>query len=265
MSFATKLAAADPAHKNQMKINAKRFDTNQAVQLTLDGPTVAAITPIDDQAELPWIAPGLIDLQVNGYGGQEFSSPELTIEKVSKIAWKMDSFGVVRTCPTITTNSTQTIDHAMRTIAQACAVDSGVDHRFPGIHLEGPFISTKEGARGAHPIEHVCPPDYEKFARWQEIADGRIRIVTLSPEYDEAIEFIQRVSQAGGDRLDRTHCRNAGPDQGRHRRGARRWAHTWVMVPVHRSTVITIFSGRSWPTIDSRLGSSPTVTTCRAR
>ena len=180
-----------------MQINAKRFDTCQPIQITIEGTTVTSVTPIDDQPNLPWIAPGLIDLQVNGCGGQEFSSPKLTVEGVAKIAKTMDAAGVVRTCPTITTNSTETIDHAMRTIAQACAEDSSIDHRLPGIHLEGPFISTKDGARGAHPLEYVCPPDYDKFARWQEIAKGRIRIVTISPEYDEAVEFTRRVNQSG--------------------------------------------------------------------
>lgn len=145
----------------------------------------------------PWAAPGLVDLQVNGYGGQEFSAPDLTVEKVLQIALAMDRFGVVRFCPTITTNSREVTEHALRTIAQACRELPEAAQRIAGIHLEGPYISPQDGARGAHPLAHCRPPDWQEFQQFQKAAEGRVRILTLSPEYEGAEEFIRRASASG--------------------------------------------------------------------
>ena len=66
-----------------------------------------------------------------------------------------------------------------------------------GIHLEGPFISREDGARGAHPLSAVRPPDWSLFERWQAAAEGRIKIVTLSPEWSDAPAFIARCRESG--------------------------------------------------------------------
>jgi N-acetylglucosamine-6-phosphate deacetylase len=66
-----------------------------------------------------------------------------------------------------------------------------------GIHVEGPHISREDGPRGAHPLRYVRPPDIEEFRRWQKAAGGRIRIVTVSPEYDEAIGYIEAIVAGG--------------------------------------------------------------------
>jgi N-acetylglucosamine-6-phosphate deacetylase len=67
----------------------------------------------------------------------------------------------------------------------------------PGIHVEGPFISPVDGPRGAHPPRHVRPPDWDEFQRLQDAAGGRIRILTLSPEYEGSAALIRRVADAG--------------------------------------------------------------------
>ena len=50
---------------------------------------------------------------------------------------------------------------------------------------------------GAHPKRWVRKPDFDEFCRWQEAAEGRIRIVTLSPEWPEAPGFIEKVVEQG--------------------------------------------------------------------
>jgi len=61
------------------------------------------------------------------------------------------------------------------------------------VHVEGPFISPEDGPRGAHPREHVRPPDWDEFERMQDAAEGRIGMVTLAPELPGAIEFIEKL------------------------------------------------------------------------
>ena len=64
-------------------------------------------------------------------------------------------------------------------------------------HLEGPYISAEDGPRGAHPARWVRPPDLDEFRRFQDAAQGNIRLITLAPEWDEAPRFIESVVRQG--------------------------------------------------------------------
>ncbi len=64
-------------------------------------------------------------------------------------------------------------------------------------HIEGPHISPEEGPRGAHPLEHIRPPDLDEFRRWQEAANGNIRLVTVSPEWPETPRYIEGLIRTG--------------------------------------------------------------------
>jgi N-acetylglucosamine-6-phosphate deacetylase len=182
-------------------ITARRYDTGTSIRLEVRAGRVARSEPLDVPAEaaasLPWIAPGFIDIQINGYGGQEFSAADLTVEKVAEIVRAVAGFGVAKLLPTATTHSPDTLAHAMRTVAAACETDPEVAGRVAGIHLEGPFISPEEGVRGAHPLEHIRPPDWDEFQRLQEAAGGRIRLLTLAPEQPEALRLIERLADHG--------------------------------------------------------------------
>ncbi|MCS7238020.1 MAG: amidohydrolase family protein [Thermoguttaceae bacterium] len=178
-----------------------RYDTGQPARVTIEQGRVrfvAARVPETTLAtRLPWLVPGLLDIQVNGYGGQEFASADLTEEKVRTIAEQLLHFGVTRFCPTLTTQPPEVFDKALSVIARACESDPWLRQAIVGIHLEGPFLSPEDGARGAHPREWCQPPDWELFCRWQEKAGGRIRLVTLAPELPGATDFIEKVAARG--------------------------------------------------------------------
>ena len=173
------------------------IDTSEPVRIVIDSGRIATVEPAEETRTWPWAAPGLIDAQMNGYAGQEFSSAKLTTEGVAFIGTQMDAFCVTRTYPTVTTNSPRIMAHAVRTIAAARQDSPLVARQFPGIHVEGPFLSPLDGPRGAHPIEFIRPPDWDEFQRLQDAADGTIRILTVSPEYEGAGEFIRRVADSG--------------------------------------------------------------------
>ncbi len=184
-----------------MQLIAQRYDNSVPCRFEFEGGRVSQVTPIageqDGATPLPYVAPGLIDLQVNGYGGQNFASAELTSEKVVEIARSMDGFGVRWFLPTLCTAPDEVLLHAMRIIDEACRRSSEAAERIAGIHVEGPYISPEDGPRGAHPLEHCRLPDFDEFQRWQQAAGGRIRIVTLAPELDGAAEFIRRLTDSG--------------------------------------------------------------------
>jgi len=183
-----------------MRIAGRRYDTAEPVVLEIARGTIRCVDPAaaagNAVASWPWLAPGLLDMQVNGYEGQEFSAADLTAEKVARIVRAYDAFGVTRSCPTLFTQSFETMRHALATIGAACESPE-VGRRIAGIHVEGPYISPHDGPRGAHPRAHCRRPDWDEFQRFQEAAGGRIRIVTLSPEFDEAPAFIERLVRSG--------------------------------------------------------------------
>jgi N-acetylglucosamine-6-phosphate deacetylase len=178
-------------------LNARRYDTLQSVAIEIDAGQIKRISPVDGEPNLPLVAPGLVDLQINGFGGIEFNDPELTIEKVRQVALSQDPFGVTAFLATCTTDSHDVLKRALAAIAKAIRELTEVAARIPGIHLEGPFICPDDGPRGAHPRQHVRPPDWNEFQRLQEAADGRIKLTTVSPEYDGAADFIRRVAGSG--------------------------------------------------------------------
>ncbi|MBW4082246.1 amidohydrolase family protein [Paenibacillus sp. S150] len=148
-------------------------------------------------AGLPIVAPGLVDLQINGYGGHDFNNPLLTAAEVKLAVRTLWREGVTTCYPTVITGAADKIAAAMRAIALACEQDSAAASTIGGIHLEGPFLSPEDGPRGAHSLEHIRPPDIDLFDRWQEAAGGRISIVTLSPEWEGSEDFIRHCVQQG--------------------------------------------------------------------
>ncbi|MEQ8688644.1 MAG: amidohydrolase family protein [Imperialibacter sp.] len=136
--------------------------------------------------------PGLVDLQVNGVNGIDFNDTSLSEEGLLNATKFLLTQGVTTFLPTIITNSSESICQLLATINKACMRNELLDQCIGGIHLEGPFISKEDGARGAHDKKYVKAPDWELFLRFQEAAGNRIKLITLSPEWDNSAEFIAR-------------------------------------------------------------------------
>lgn len=147
--------------------------------------------------DLPFIGPGLIDLQVNGINGIDFNDPDLSVDGVTKATNYLLSQGVTSYFPTLITNSDENIFRILGTLKTACTENSLVDACIEGIHLEGPFLSAVDGARGAHDKQYIKAPSWELVEKWQEASGERIKLITLAPEWENAPSFIQKCRAAG--------------------------------------------------------------------
>jgi N-acetylglucosamine-6-phosphate deacetylase len=85
----------------------------------------------------------------------------------------------------------------MAAIADARDADPDVAHAIAAVHVEGPHISGEDGPRGAHPREHVRPPDAAEYRRWQDAARGIVGIVTMAPEWPDAVAYISALTDDG--------------------------------------------------------------------
>jgi len=183
-----------------MALIAKRYDTGQPVRVEISGNRIASITPtfsMTREDELPYVAPGFFDLQINGYGGVWFCDPDLTEDAVLTVLQQYLTHGVTRLCPTLITTSQEALCAGLSAIRRACEREAWANLMVPGCHVEGPFISAEDGPRGAHPREHVRPCDWNELEAWQVASGGRVCLVTLAAEAIGAEELIRRATLAG--------------------------------------------------------------------
>jgi N-acetylglucosamine-6-phosphate deacetylase len=166
------------------------------LEVTFDNGIITAIRPgrHDDEA---WLSPGLIDLQVNGYAGEDVNVEGLGPEMIVSLTGKMLATGVTTFLPTIITSSEVKITAALRAIAEARRKSELVADAIPYVHIEGPSICAVDGPRGAHPVQHVRPPSLAEFHRWQAASDGLVGMITLSPHFGGVEEYIATVAAQG--------------------------------------------------------------------
>lgn len=172
--------------------------TGRWTEIRFAGATVAEVTELDEPGggRGPWIGPGLVDLQINGYRGHDFNHAPLHQRTAESVNAELPAQGITSYLPTLISNTETATTQALRTIAATRAA-GGAARVIAGVHLEGPFISNQDGPRGAHHRCHVRPPDWDLFTRWQEAAEGCIRLITLSPEWAGSVEFIERCVGSG--------------------------------------------------------------------
>ena len=177
------------------RITGRHYATSEPIKISIVEEKIVSVTSTDED-NLPWIAPALFDLQINGCKGIGFHLPDLTEEQIALVISTCREHGIGAFCPTIVTNSYDALHRGFTALARACE-DPSIARSIPCFHLEGPYISSEDGPRGAHPLEHVRPPDLDEFSRLQEAANGRIKLVTLAPEQPGAIPFIEELTNQG--------------------------------------------------------------------
>lgn len=170
--------------------------TAQPLRIAIEGNRIAEIAP-GPAEETAWLAHGFIDLQVNGYGGCDLNGDTIDADLVVALVERLAATGVTTFLPTLITASESAIIRALRAIAEARASSAPAAHAIPFVHIEGPFLSADDGPRGAHPREHIRPPDLSEFDRWQAASGGLVGMVTLSPHWENATDFIRALASNG--------------------------------------------------------------------
>lgn len=169
--------------------------TGETLAISTSGGRIAAVEATAGAAG-PFVSPGWVDLQVNGFAGVDYNDPNTAADDIARSIEVQRSTGVARFYPTVITGSGEDMRGSLRNLAIARRTVS-TGSAMLGFHVEGPWISPDDGPRGAHPRRHVRPPSIEEFARFQDAAEGGIRIVTLSPEHNEAPRVIEHMAANG--------------------------------------------------------------------
>lgn len=186
-----------PGHAEEGSVIATDVDDGSATKVTLRGTTPTFERT--DEAASPglYLGRGLLDVQVNGFAGFDVNGGDLTTEGFESLVRALRAEGVTRFFPTVVTAAPEHMRACLRRVAEAHGASASVARAVPGIHLEGPFLSKVEGARGAHPEEHLKDADPALFDDLQEAAGGLVRLVTLAPEVPDAHHTIAHLARQG--------------------------------------------------------------------
>lgn len=174
-----------------------RLADDRTVEVTVTGVLITEVREVAEAPDDPWLAPGFIDLQVNGFGGFDVNGDQVSQASVTGMVRALAAVGTTTFVPTVITASEAAICHSVATIAAARAADPATAAAIPMIHVEGPSLSDQDGPRGVHPLDQIRPPDIAEFDRWQRAAQGLIGMVTLSAHWPGAPEFTREAVARG--------------------------------------------------------------------
>jgi len=179
------------------------YSTQAEPPVTCDVDATGIITAIHggEQPARPWpddfSTPGLVDIQVNGFAGVDFNAPGLTAERMDYALGQIAASGVTCVLPTLITALEAPL------LAQLAELDKAVSDSVlgplmvPGYHIEGPFLSPKDGYSGAHSGARMIPGSRDLVRRLESVSSRPLRIMTLAPEQPGVIDLIPFLTGRG--------------------------------------------------------------------
>ena len=143
-----------------------------------------------------YISSGMIDLMVPGYGGVSFRDPDLNDAEIRTVLHGLFARGTTHFYPLVGTARPEAYRKILPAI-NGFAKQDPLGASILGVHIEGPYLSEKPGARGAHNPELMHDPDFQEFKTWCELSGGFIAIITVAPERNGAAKFVGQACRLG--------------------------------------------------------------------
>lgn len=149
---------------------------------------ISAIEPVDRVDGDLLLAPGFVDLQVNGVDDVDVSVADgADWDRLDRLLLAQ---GITTWCPTLVTMPLERYERPLSRIAEAMHRPGAPRPHIAGAHLEGPFIG---GAPGAHRREHIASIDLQ----WLAALPQHVKVMTLAPEQPQAAEAVRLLAGSG--------------------------------------------------------------------
>jgi len=139
------------------------------------------------------LAPAYLDIHIHGGMGHDVMDPNA--DGIARFEGFLAQHGVAAYLPTTVTAPEENILRALDWLAKRIEKGAAAGACPLGIHLEGPFIS--HARRGVHPPEYLVPPTLYRFERYWQASRGNIKVMTIAPEVEGAMEVIAEASRRG--------------------------------------------------------------------
>jgi N-acetylglucosamine-6-phosphate deacetylase len=140
---------------------------------------------------------GLVDIQVNGFAGVDFNSPDCDATSLDHALEAMLACGVTMCLPTLITASFDELAERFVALDRAVSSSQLGPLMVPGYHLEGPFLNSGPGYCGCHPADRMIAPDASLIEKLQIRLTRPILVVTLAPELPGSEAFIRCMVERG--------------------------------------------------------------------
>ena len=180
------------------EIHAWHFAMRKPVRLRWAG---GCITHVEADSSPPpqdqWIAPGLVDLQVNGYAGVDFQGNRLTVDDLLVAVRGLRSAGCIRFLLALITDEWPRLMGRLRRLRSLRAQSVELQAAITGWHIEGPFLSAEPGFHGAHDPALMRDAAPEDICELRAIAGDDPVLMTLAPERPGALKAIQVAVSSG--------------------------------------------------------------------
>jgi N-acetylglucosamine-6-phosphate deacetylase len=184
---------------NAGSVTARFLRTGMPVKVSWENGLITRVQPAEESGEVHnlWLAPPLVDLQVNGYAGVDFQQDDLAAEQLLTAVRALRRDDCTHILFTLITDDWPVMLARVRRARALAEGDSELRAAIAGWHLEGPFLSPEPGYCGAHDPGKMCDPTSAHMDELRAEAGNDPVLLTLAPERPGALDAIKRAVELG--------------------------------------------------------------------
>lgn len=184
---------------NHGSIEARFVRTGVPVKLSWANGIITSVEPAEEtpDVEARWIAPALVDLQINGYAGVDFQQDDLPEEELLTAVRALRRHGCTRVLFTLITDHWSAMLARLQHARKLVELNPELRTAIAGWHIEGPFLSAEPGFCGAHDPAKMIDPTPTLIDELGEAAGGDPVLLTVAPEREGSIDAIRHSVSRG--------------------------------------------------------------------
>ena len=183
---------------NDGDLCARHYTTGQPVRvLWQNGHILSVLGPNQSTPPDLWIAPALVDLQVNGFGGIDFQQDNTPLGDLVTASRRLRAAGCGRYLLTLITDAWPRLMARLRHLRELRLRSAELRHAIAGWHVEGPFLSAEQGFCGAHDPALMIDPAPDNIRELREATGDDLVLLTIAPERANALAAIEPADALG--------------------------------------------------------------------
>ena len=183
---------------NNGEITAWHYRDRQPWRLRWENGVITELKPVSTQPDYGvWMAPTLVDIQINGFAGVDFQRDGLTEADLLKATRDLRQSACTHYALTLITEEWNALLARLKHIKSLRDVNPELKAAIFGWHIEGPFLSAEPGFRGAHNAQVMCDGTPAHIDQLKAVTQDDPVLITIAPERNGSAELIRAARKAG--------------------------------------------------------------------